>query len=161
MPDFPATAKPSLTKAKYQLEIAGTGEVLGVWLEAKLPAMKVKMTKVQPAGNAVEAKFPSGLAEVDDIECTRYLATDGAADKALRDWQALGFNARGRTPVPPQDALRDMTVLAMDIDGNVVHEWLCHNCYPMELGALEFKGGEPEALTAATKFSTTWIEQIR
>ena len=159
--EFQTTAEPGLNKGKFNVYFAGNGNFVGAWTEVKIPTMKAKVLKVQPAGQSTETKYPTGLAEVDDIELTRYLPTDGQVDKSVRDWFAERFNPKGRTAKAPADVKRDITIILADTDGTEIHEYLCRGCFVVETGGIELKGGEAEPVTATTKISVDFVEQIR
>jgi hypothetical protein len=156
----PNQGGPVLNKGQFRVSV--NGFVVGYFTAAKIPTLKVKVTKVKQAGAAVERKYPSGLAECDDAELTYNQDTRGAMEAGARAWLVQCVEIRnGRTAVPPDGALRDVQIDQMNTDGTVVHTHVLHGCFPIETGDIELEGGNADAVDKKMKLSVTWPEQTR
>lgn len=155
----PVRATAPLVKGKYGVFISGFP--LGYFESAKIPAVKVKKTSVQPAGASAPVKFPSGLAEdVDDAEFEYYQGADGLIDAAVAAWlrQCVAFEG---VTVPPEEAKRDVSVIQYDASDNEVHEWTLIGCFVVDPGPIELESGAADAVKRKLLLSVDWVEQTR
>lgn len=156
----PTVASPPIAKNNFQVFIAGFPT--GYFTEVKLPRAKIKKMEVHPAGSPVAMKFPSGVAEFDDLEIKGFQGTDGALDRSILEWeqQCAGINRAGVATAKPADARRVVTVEQYDADGAAVHRYKAHGCFLLEGGAIELAGGDEKPVVRDMKLSVDWVEQV-
>lgn len=152
-----APPAPPLVQAQFKLIADGLPE--GYCTSVKLPQRKPKLTKVQSAGAAQEHKFPSGLAEYDDLEAKFIHGRDNVLQQWVQAWlDQLSNPETGQTGVAPEDAKRSITVQQLDVDGaTVVAEHECVGCILMDPGAISLEGGKEDAVIVDVKFSVDYV----
>lgn len=156
-----APPRPAAVSGMYQL--FATGLPLGACKKAKIPLAKIKATKMQSAGNSHETKYPSGIAEFDDLELGLFHAADGTSIDWLLQWQEECVNLKSTgaqgTGTTPEAAKRTLTVEQYDGSGNLVAAWRCIGCFPVDLGSLDHEGGKEDAVELDLKFSVDRVER--
>lgn len=143
-----------------QFQLFATGLALGFAKSVKIPIGKPKPTKMQSAGNPFEIKYPSGMIEFDDLEVKLFHVAGQESMNWLLAWRdrcvSLVSGATGTTPDAAKEAI---TVQEMDGGGNVVAEWKCTGCFPVDLGALDHEAGKEDAVELDLKFSVDKVDK--
>lgn len=159
-----AYAQPGPPVVSGQFQLFADALALGTAKAVKIPLAKIQPTEVQAAGNAHKTKYPSGVAEFDDLEVTLFHAADRSAIEWLLVWQSECVNLQSTgsagTGTTPAAAKRNLNVQEYDGANNLVMEWRCVGCFPKEMGSLDHESGKADAVELSLKFSVDRVERV-
>ena len=157
---YPIPGPPAV---QAQFKVISEGLPAAYCTKATVPRAKPSLTDVQPAGVAQKIRFPSGLAEYDDLEMTMIIDAAGSVDAWTDAWlKQLTSPETGQTGVAPEAAKRVVTVQQLSADGEtVIAEYQCNGCILKEPGNVRLEGGKPDAVTVDMKFSVDYTTKVR